>query len=67
MGESAVITGRKKGTFREKVTFFLVNRRTVLLLAADAANIDSGRYQSQQRPLSTQKTEKLNSSNKALE
>ena len=37
----------------EKVTFFLVNERAVLLLAAGAANIDSGRYHSQQRTLLT--------------
>ena len=37
-GESAVVTG-----FWVKVTFFPVNRRTVLLSAAAAANIDSGR------------------------
>ena len=42
-GESAVVTGRMEGSFRVKMTFFQVNRRTVLLLAAAAANIDSGR------------------------
>ena len=42
-GKSAVVTGRMEGSFWVKVTFFPVNRRTVLLLAAAAANIDSGR------------------------
>ena len=42
-GKSAVVSWGKKGANGEKATFFLVNRRTVLLLAALAANIDSGR------------------------
>jgi hypothetical protein len=41
------------GIFKVKVTFFLLNRRTVLLLAAGAANNDSGRCQSQQHSLLT--------------
>jgi hypothetical protein len=41
------------GTFRVKVTFFLVKGRSVLLLAAAAANIDSGRCQCQQQALLT--------------
>ena len=40
-------------TIRGKVTLLLVNRRSVLLLAAAAANIDSARCQSQQRPVLT--------------
>ena len=51
--KSAVITRRKTGTIRVKVTLLLVKGRTVLLLAAAAANIDSGCYQSQQRSLLT--------------
>lgn len=53
LGESAIVAGGKKGTNGGKVTFFQVNRRSVLLLAAPAANIDSGRYQCQQRTLLT--------------
>ena len=43
MGKSTVATGGKAGTFRVKVTLLQVNGRTVLLLAAAAANIDGGR------------------------
>ena len=38
-----MVSGGKKEADGVKITFFLVNRRTVLLLAAAAANIDSGR------------------------
>ena len=41
------------GTFRVKVTFFLVKGRSVLLLAAAAANNSSERWQYQQQALLT--------------
>jgi hypothetical protein len=47
MGKRAVITGRMAGSFRVKAAFLLVKGRSLLLLAAAAANIDSVRYQCQ--------------------
>jgi hypothetical protein len=47
MGNSAVRTGRMAGSFRVKAAFLLVKGRSLLLLAAAAANIDSVRYQCQ--------------------
>ena len=41
------------GSFRVKAAFLLVKGRSVLLLAAAAANIDSGRCQYQQQALLT--------------
>lgn len=42
-GERQALSGGKAGTFGVKVPLLQVNGRTVLLLAAAAANIDGGR------------------------